>query len=597
MRYYIKTHSKIMSLLQATFIFIWLSVLTETDSHYSVYVLCALVAMIALYDRHHCSDHSILNHTAGIHMLSIAFSMAVLLANYPIFLRIRNIEMIGYSRNAIINGMNAFGVLVGGYFVFSNIILWLSEHIPYYTATQSSMYVKATHVFFGSFTFFSLIYLGYLFLLEYPSHISVDSLSQITQAYTNTYISMHPFWHTMVIKLFMTIGYSLFGDVNAAAACYSVCQSLFMAACFAYVVTTLYQFGMRKWILAVCIICYGFLPYNIAFSITMWKDIPFSLGILVFATALFRYIKKIGTSQILNCILFSVATFLICLMRTNGIVTLGIATVIMFPVMFKKYKCLVIILVIVILLCCVLSGPVQAAFPQEEVPYAFLEPLSVPMQQIARVIALGYELTEEQIELINNVLGIERIPDLYIDYNVDQLKVAIWESDLTYLNENLDRYIKLWFDLGCKYPLEYVKAWIEQTKGYWNGGYDYYQFAEMMHENDFGLEKTGGIHLFVLAKYLIFGLARFTVLFQPFNSIGLHVWLLILCCYLNIRKKSDIYLICVPMIIIVLGLIVGTPVYAEFRYAYSVFITMPLVLLGTIFTGESDASVQPLAQP
>ena len=41
-----------------------------------------------------------------------------------------------------------------------------------------------------------------------------------------------------------------------------------------------------------------------------------------------------------------------------------------------------------------------------------------------------------------------------------------------------------------------------------------------------------------------------------------------------------------PALTIILSLLVGTPVFAEFRYAYAVFLVCPLVLPLTLFSGD-----------
>ena len=71
--------------------------------------------------------------------------------------------------------------------------------------------------------------------------------------------------------------------------------------------------------------------------------------------------------------------------------------------------------------------------------------------------------------------------------------------------------------------------------------------------------------------------------FQPLYSIGLQVWIIIGCLLINALKKREELLLSIPMLVLVAGLWIGTPVYAEFRYAYPVFLTVPVILCGTLF--------------
>ena len=42
----------------------------------------------------------------------------------------------------------------------------------------------------------------------------------------------------------------------------------------------------------------------------------------------------------------------------------------------------------------------------------------------------------------------------------------------------------------------------------------------------------------------------------------------------------------VPVLVLVVGLWLGTPVYSEFRYAYPIILTAPLVLMTTLYSPE-----------
>ena len=43
-----------------------------------------------------------------------------------------------------------------------------------------------------------------------------------------------------------------------------------------------------------------------------------------------------------------------------------------------------------------------------------------------------------------------------------------------------------------------------------------------------------------------------------------------------------------PALVLTVGLWLGTPVFAEFRYAYPMVLTSPLVLLTTMFEGKAN---------
>ena len=61
------------------------------------------------------------------------------------------------------------------------------------------------------------------------------------------------------------------------------------------------------------------------------------------------------------------------------------------------------------------------------------------------------------------------------------------------------------------------------------------------------------------------------------------MWILVACCLVNGLKRRREWLIAVPALVLTVGLWLGTPVFAEFRYAYPMILTAPLVLLTTVY--------------
>ena len=62
-------------------------------------------------------------------------------------------------------------------------------------------------------------------------------------------------------------------------------------------------------------------------------------------------------------------------------------------------------------------------------------------------------------------------------------------------------------------------------------------------------------------------------------SIGTFTWLVfIMLGYAVIKGSPSCVLLCVPVIAVLLTLMIATPVHAEFRYAYSMFTTAPLIV-------------------
>ena len=65
----------------------------------------------------------------------------------------------------------------------------------------------------------------------------------------------------------------------------------------------------------------------------------------------------------------------------------------------------------------------------------------------------------------------------------------------------------------------------------------------------------------------------------------------------SVRLKQQEKVLAVPLLIILAGLWVGTPVFSEFRYAYPVFLTLPVILAATALSARTyGETIRPDAQ-
>lgn len=586
MKLIVESRKKFFVFIQFVLIVSWVSHLVYTDSYFSVYALCCALAVACLFNNYH-NNYSMGKRALVMNLaISSLLSLAVTLANYPIFQRVRNLNEISMSTNQFMNMFEFVLTFAAGVIVFYHIILCACCRFPLGCIVREKEASRNQGiVFWGSFGIMMTVYLVYLFLVVYPGSVSGDSVGQIAQGVNNLYANNHPFWHTVVIKWLLNIGYSIFNNPNAAVATYSVVQGLTMAICFSYALMTLYQYGVPIFWIFVSFSIFAFLPYNIAYSATMWKDVPFGVSMLLFTVSAFRIIRHVGRNQRLNYLFFVVGGIGTCIMRTNGWVSLMIASVIILPYLWKMCKSMVITLVGVLVFGWILVNPVLSALNVAETN--FVEILSIPAQQIARVITCGGYLTEEETEMLGKVVDLDEIPLIYDESVSDPIKDELILTNRDYLQENLGEYARIWLSLGRRYPGEYLKAWVEQTKGYWNSGYEYYIYAEYVKDNDFGIympRQSNIVHKLVKAYFTF---TRESVFFEPFQSIGLHTWIMIILCFVNIVHKKQEAVLFVPCFVIIGGLMLGAPVFSLFRYVYPIFTIFPFLMPVTLY-GKYD---------
>ena len=176
----------------------------------------------------------------------------------------------------------------------------------------------------------------------------------------------------------------------------------------------------------------------------------------------------------------------------------------------------------------------------------------------------------------------EEIREAYDQGLSDPIKNMLRASEAEeLLLEDPQPYLQLWLDLLRQYPGDFVKAWIDQTKGYWIGGYAEGIFSSGVEENTLGIEAASGNNIIgkLFRSYCRY--FEMNPVFKPFISIGLHTWLVISCCLVNLLRGRKEWVLCLPILAILLSLVISTPVYSEFRYIYSMFLVVPLLLAVT----------------
>lgn len=558
-----KLEKNLAVLGHALLVYLWLVVLIPTDARYSVYVFCALAAVLCIChndERNYRPKKEIRN---VLLIFAGLFSLAVVLSNYPLYTPLFTLRSLAECAVC----------LLGGGIVGYQVLLAMMIRLPM-TGRQDARQ-HPWLAFAVTFVFVSIICLAYLFFSCYPGILSRDSLSTIEQimgiqAYNNTM----PFWHTMTVQPFVRLGVSLFGTLDAGIALFHCVQILFMAMCFGYVLVTLYQVGVPNWLLIATFFSYACIPYNIVYCVTLWKDVPFAGAAVLFVTGLYRLINYVGKSRKLDYGMLLLGMIGFSMMRTNGWYAFFATVIVMALVTDKKHRKLLTIMTMVLILCWIMINPLLDTLDVEQTN--MVEAFAVPMQQTARVVSEGRPLTAEETSLLSGIFWLDRMAELYDPLSVDPVKFLTFRNENVHLiTENPGIYIKLYFQLGVKYPGDYLKAWIDETKGFWNAGYEYWTYSLVSVEDADNFIADVFVSLF---RFL-----NETEVLKLFSSVGLYAWGMIGCCVVNVLKKREEFLLPIPMMALLVGLWLGTPVFCEFRYAYPVVLTLPFIACVTMY--------------
>lgn len=478
---------------------------------------------------------------------------------------------------------------VGFSLLFSFLFAWLFDTLSSVTLQRNNKRdtcrSSLAKVFLGSWL---LIWSVFLFWLMYnwPGEYTNDSNAQLLQILGKAPLSNHhPVAHTMFMGLFVKLGLTLSGgNLSFAVGFYCAVQAAIMAAIFAYLIETLYKFNIKAWVIIVVLACYIFLPYHGSYSSTLWKDVLFGGMTLLLCTVVWRLLllgvdKNPSAAEL---VLLSISSLGMCLFRTNGLYAFTLFAPVMLIYFFKKNRLVAILPSLCLLLTFVVKGPVYNSMGI--VQPDTIESLSIPAQHIAAVIDKGGVITAEQYALLEKAVDVSAVPDNYHPNNSDYIKILVRESgDQDYIAQNKGAFLRLWAQLGMQNPKIYLQAQIDQTMGYWYPNVDYWYV--ILHQSGMELSPELGLYKDSLLPPLVEKLVYSLLFYLPLAlvaglvlSIGLAVWVALALaglCIVNRRWRELILFI--PVLAVWATIIIATPVFAEFRYIYCLFTTLPLL--------------------
>lgn len=435
---------------------------------------------------------------------------------------------------------------------------------------------------------FSLILLCWLpfYLINYPGVVISDSVDQMWQAINRSYINHHPVVQTWLIQFIFYLCSFFTDNFNSYVAVYCCLQVIAVASIYAYTVKSIYEYGVKKWFCRFIALFFALMPYNIMFGINMWKDTLFSAFMLLFIVLLWRNTdsfpkEKIGNT-IVEMLLLFLSGFCICMFRNNGFLSFLFFLPFAVIILWKSKKKICITLFGVILAVLLVRGPVFSMLQVSETDT--IESLSIPAQQIASVIAVDGNITAEQRELLNQIVDVDRLPDIYFSECSDPVKNLVREkANQEALTEYGKNYLKLWISLGIKNPGLYLQAYIKQTEGYWNPDIQNWEYTHGICVTSLPIQTTPLLPDFIcnlLQKYVVpiwgFSIPVVGILW----SIGGMMWVFfILIGFCIVKNKKENLLLFIPVLALWMTLMIATPVYAEFRYIYSLFLCMPIYIV------------------
>jgi len=555
----------------------------STKNPCSIILFLILLCVFTKLHSNHIEGHIVPGDMTLSTILGVLFSIFTLSTQYSVILG----SMTSRLFCAVILLLTAAGLLI----IYYYLAIWFLQAASTLTLTGSGY--SYAWIPFLTVLICLLCWLPY-FLYEYPGVMTPDSINQYAQVIGAYELSNHhSVVHTALIGLFYKIGMGLTGDPHTGLALYTIAQMIFMASVAGYVVRTLQKANAVMPVLVITICFYALIPYNGAFAATIWKDIPFAGCMTLFAAALMRFllrgsfaassdtIPKLTPGEYFTLLLpYIVSGILLCLLRSNGWYALLLSVPFILITYRKWWKTMLPVHLIILLLALFVKYPVMHVYEIRQADY--VEALSIPVQQLACVVADQEPLTEDEMTFLGQLMDLEQAAELYQPDVSDNIKNLI-RPNSDYLESHKAAFFRTWLSIGLRHPKAYFDAYVAQTKGYWYPDVSSEAgLADGIYPNEFGLHWQPVISgkVIIKIKEILFKLPDLIPLYGMLWSMGFLLWMILLLSALSLRMGRPAgALVCLPFIFLIGTLCIATPVAAEFRYAYAAFYALPLLVM------------------
>ncbi len=545
-----------------------------------------------------------INHTKKKYNKKSIILSIILSVIYVICDSIESTYMINIFNKYLL--LNLSGYFIIFYFSITNIFAFMDKVIRK-NDEERKIYIGSKEILTDSkFSFvvnFSLIFIvSLIFLIKfYPGNLTYDSYNELMQAKgIIPLMNNHSILHTSILMLFVKFGL-LFKSVNLGVFLYSLFQIIIVSLVFSYILYFMAKQKVPMIFRIMSIFFFAFHPINVFYSISVWKDIFFSLCFAVFTIIIYYFSNDNEYfNKKKNIIFFMVVSILLMYLRNNGVYVVIISLMVLTIIYRKLYKKVLPIFISIVTIFFVSKILIFNLLNISD--FEIKETLSFPSQSIARIYKYDKNnLTSKEIKKIEKFYS-SRIGDVYNPIISDNTKN---ELNQKYLLKHKGEYLKLNLELFFKYNKRYLESFVSNNYGYYYMN-TYYPSIILQTDDNYGVKHlhidTLYIYLFLVLIFtlvllvilwnlkekkniLLFGLLipivislspsiKDNALVSILFNIGFYVTITFISLIYNIKNKKNI-IYYIPTIILWIS-ILFSPVYAEFRYLYSLFILVPI---------------------
>lgn len=444
----------------------------------------------------------------------------------------------------------------------------------------------------------TIILLGSL-LAFYPGSLTSDSVDQINSFNDNNYYNAHPVLHSFLVGLITKCAGTVAGV--------GLLQIIVFALIWTYACKIVREksnsnsLKIAQLILSV-IIC--FIPINFVFSVTVWKDIPYSYAALALIIYIYIGIKKDYKFSYIDIFLLSLSAVFVLKMRHNGIaITLIVVPILLVLNLIKQKKIMKTVFSIAIFLTILTVSKIpEWVLNVNESNFSSNVFTSTKIYCMSALLNNEVMLEEEEYTFINSIIPIDEWTNTYNPYSGLPLFYSK-NYNKEFLSENEEQFNQIFFKYAKQNLKILVKHFIEVNSITWSPA-ERGRMTTFSTNNSYISEMSGGVYdndskserLTKTYSSLINNTMENKVLYILFYRPAVPMYLAtIIVLFLAVKKKKIGYILVLFPMFLNIGTYLFTIGSQDLRYYYINFLTcyFALLLLVEYFLKENKIEKKP----
>ena len=291
---------------------------------------------------------------------------------------------------------------------------------------------------------------SFILLVHFPGIVNVDTTVQWNQIQTNNYSDWHPIMNTLYMKALTVI--------SNTPQFIAFVQILIISMIVSYALTRIEKYyGIKRLYLLIVAILFALFPINFNYSVTLLKDILYSMFILLFTAFVFDILNNENwLKKWYNIVFLVIDLFVIAAFRHNGIIVV-IFSLLMLAIILKEQRLRIIITAVSwIAIYVIATYSVNVILNVEKATYANkyapISHLFADMLNNNKVI-----FTSDDLEILEKYVDVQKLKETYNPYNMDY---SINCQNILAIKEDPKSYVKLCILKCLEYPDIFINHYL-----------------------------------------------------------------------------------------------------------------------------------------